>query len=160
MSQYHAIGLSAHHFQRARRRWAIIIIVVIVTQREMLRIIPQPRHGIAVKIPHHLSRGTKSACTTRRRRTSIFGEQIGQTMIIRLLLCRIGVILIRRIRLRRIKPEWVGSACSIRGIDKVRVGRQQRTSEVIGHWRAGRGGKRRFPSRIGCRWIRTIVMIK
>ncbi len=157
-----AVGLARDQVEGADRRRSEVRAVRIVTHREVLCIVPQGGHRVAVVVTHGEARRAEDAAA-RGRRTGHADrgrEQVHQAVIEGELLRAVVVILVGGDGLRSIQAERIGSAEHIRRVQLVRIGREQPARERVGGGRVGIRLEPGLPARVERVWIRAEVMIE
>ncbi len=115
-NRFDAVRLAGDEVDRAGRRWTVLVAVRVVAHREMLRVIPERRHRVAVVVAHDEPRrrerpGAAGACAS-----GVLGKEIDRAVVIGALLRRVRVRLVGGRRLRAIEAEWIRRAGAILGI--------------------------------------------
>ncbi|ABA52723.1 hypothetical protein BURPS1710b_A2343 [Burkholderia pseudomallei 1710b] len=144
----HPVGLAGDHVQRARRRRAVGRRVCVVAHREALRVVPQRGHRVAVEVTHHLAGRAERARAAARAVARVFREEIGETVVVRLLLGGVRVVLIGRRGLCAVEAERIARARAVRRIRRVRVRGEQQARQAVDRRRARRGAERRLARRV------------
>ena len=127
-----AVGLAGDEVQRAGGGRAEGRAERVVAHREVLRVVPQRRHGVAVVVAH---RQRLVGAVARELR-----EAVHQPAVERLLLGRVVVVLVADDRFRAVDPERV---------ERVRVFGQQVFGQPVHAGRVRRGVERGLAGRVG-----------
>ena len=121
--------------------------VGVVTHGEPLRIIPECGHGVAVVVAHHQPI-RRLAIGRRTGRARVFGEQVHQPAVKRLLFRRVVVILIVGRGLGRSRRNGLVAPFPLSGIQGIRIVVEQPVRIAIHRRRSGLGDKARLSGRI------------
>ncbi len=137
-----AVGLPGHEVEGARRRRSERRPVPVVAHGEVLRVVPERGHRVAVVVAERETGraertggrvGRPVAAADRMR------KEIHEAGVERELLRRVVVILIGGGGLRPVEAERVHGAGAVGRVQRVGVARQQRAAQTVHRRRPGRG---------------------
>ena len=148
------MGLAGDEVDVAHHCGAELGVEKIVAHGEMLRVVPQRGHGVAVVIAHGDASGTGNlgAASARGGRTGVLREFIHQAVIECGLfrLVGVGVVAIQR-RLTTVEPE---------GRHRIGIAVQQRVTEPVHAGRIVDGDEARLARRIGGMGVSAEIVIE
>ncbi len=156
-----AVVLTRYHGDCARRRRTIRVGIGVVAHREVLRVVPQTRHSIAVVVAHHEAQRAEFARGTRRVVTRIQRVQVHLAAVGSKLFRRVAVVLTLRAGLGAVEAERIDvGAGRIRRVSDGRIRVQQRGRQTVDCRRAGYRGKRRLACGVRRTRVGTEVVVE